>query len=232
MKTAIITGSSSGIGLETTKVLLDLGYKVYGIGRDFSKNTIENENYVKVQLDLLNLRQLELKIKEIRKSEDIDLLINNAGCAYYGLHEEVSSSKIHEMVTVNFEVPMILCQLLMRDFKKNHGTIINISSVTAKMSSPHGCCYGATKSGLSHFSSSLFDECRKYGVKVITIHPDLTQSNLYRNADFMPLNDDGYSLSPEEVADAVKYVLNSNEGTVITDITLRPQKNAIAKKKS
>lgn len=73
---------------------------------------------------------------------------------------------------------------IITDAEKNGGYIINISSVTAKQPSPHGCAYAATKAGLASFSSSLFDEARKYGVKVTAVYPDMTETNLYRNADF------------------------------------------------
>mgnify|MGYP002626811941 CR=1 FL=1 len=102
----------------------------------------------------------------IKKKEDISVLINCAGVAYYGLFEEIKIENIQEMVRTNLEVPMILTRLLLRDLKKNKGFLINISSVTALSSNPHGIAYGATKAGLSSFSKSLFDEARKYGIKV------------------------------------------------------------------
>ena len=80
-------------------------------------------------------------IKQVNKNHDINLLINNAGTAYYGLHEELNAAKISRMVRTNLEAPMIICNLLLRDLKKNHGMIINISSVTAQKSNPHGCAF-------------------------------------------------------------------------------------------
>ena len=229
MDTAIITGASSGIGLEISKTLIKLGYKVYGFGRDFSKSNYNNENFIKIKCDLLNINALCDKIKEIKKSNLIKVLINNAGVGYFGPHEELNPKKIHEIVTVNLEVPLILCQLLLRDLKKNQGYIINISSITAKKSSPIGCAYGATKAALTHFSNSLFDETRKYGVKVTSIHPDMTKSNFYRNANFKEDNDFNAYLNPEEVANAVYMVLTQRKGLVMSDITLVPQKHKIKK---
>lgn len=230
MKTAILTGASSGIGNAVTEVLIESGYKVYGFGRDF--NNASGTDMLKIrQFDLTDTNRLVKEIKDIKKAESISLLINNAGVGYFALHEELNPSKIHEMVTVNMEVPMLLSQLLLRDIKKNKGSIINISSVTAKKSNPHGCAYGATKAGLSNFSESLFDEARKYGVKVAAIHPDMTKTNLYRNADF-DIGDtmDSY-LEPEEVAEAVKWIINHREGLAVTDITIKPQYHRLSKGK-
>lgn len=100
-------------------------------------------------------------VRGIAAEATVTLLVNNAGSAYYGLHEELSPKKIQEMVRTDLEVPMILSQQLLRGFKKNKGCIVNIASVTAQQSNPHGCAYGAVKAGLASFSRSLFDEARK-----------------------------------------------------------------------
>ena len=89
----------------------------------------------------------------------------------------------------------------------------------------------ATKAGLASFSSSLFDEARKYGVKVTAVYPDMTETNLYRNADFTVGEEKESYLTPEEVAEAVEYVLAQREGIVIPELVLRPQFHRIRKKK-
>lgn len=229
MSCAIVTGASSGIGYEICKVLLERELTVYGFARDFGKVGELHENFHPITCDLQNINQLSEEIKKIRKNEEISILVNNAGVGYYGLHEELNLSKIHEMVTVNLEVPLLLSQMLLRDLKKCSGYIINISSVTAKKSSPHGCAYGATKAGLSSFSESLFDEVRKYGVKVVTIHPDMTKTSLYRNANFNVADSMDAYLLPREVADCVAFILEQREGLVLTDITLKPQRHQLGK---
>ncbi|BCJ94513.1 3-oxoacyl-ACP reductase [Anaerocolumna cellulosilytica] len=231
MKSALVTGASSGIGLEITRVLLDNQYKVYGIGRDFKEQSFAVETFIPVRCDVTNTQELSKKIEEIKASDTISLLVNNAGLGYFGPHEELNAKKIHEMVCVNLEVPMLLTQLLLRDIKRQRGYIINISSITAGKSNTHGCAYGATKAGLTSFSKSLFDEVRKYGVKVTSIHPDMTQTNFYRNADFMEGHAEDTYLLPGEVAKAVEMILHQREGMLVSDITLQPQKHQINRKK-
>ncbi len=253
-KTAIVTGASSGIGSQISRVLVEMGYEVYGFGREFpeeeseqirtkqdtaestgtengtDKKNQENGMLHRIVCDLLDTPELERQIKEIRRQNEVSLLVNNAGVGYYGLHEELNTQKIQKLVRTNLEVPMILTNLLLRDLKKYGGTIINISSVTAQLSNPHGCAYGATKAGLSSFSRSLFDEVRKYGVRVVTIQPDMTKTDLYRNADFMQGEEEASYLLPEEIAETVRDILPMRKGAVVTEITLRPQLHRIRRK--
>lgn len=226
---AIVTGASSGIGLEISKVLCRLGYEVFGIGRNFDTEFTEN-SFHPIICDILDTEKLCDTVKKITANNCVTLLVNNAGTAYYGLHEELNVKKIQQMVRTNLEAPMILTCQLLRELKKNKGYIINISSVTANASNPHGCAYGATKAGLSSFSHSLFDEARKYGVKVATISPDMTKTNLYRNANFREGDEAESYLLPEEIAKAVEYVLSQRDGLVVSDITLKPQLHRITRK--
>lgn len=230
-KAAIVTGASSGIGYEVSRKLCTLGYEVYGIGREFGKVSLEDmEHFHAIVCDMLDTQKLCACVRQIAAQNQIQVLVNNAGVGYYGLHEELSPLKIKELVRINLEAPMILTQQLLRHLKKNAGYVINISSVTAGKSNPHGCAYGATKAGLASFSRSLFDETRKYGVKVATVFPDMTQTNLYRNADFREGEEPESYLLPEEVAEAVELILSRREGMVVTDIGLRPQLHRIQKK--
>lgn len=221
---AIVTGASSGIGFAVSQRLAALGYEVFGIGRHFEEaESFENPAFHPVVCDVLDTQKLCAYAKQIASEWPVRILVNNAGVGYYGLHEELNPQKIRELVRTNLEAPMILTQQLLRHLKKQKGYIINVSSVTAGASNPHGCAYGATKAGLSSFSRSLFDETRKYGVKVVTIAPDMTDTALYRNADFTTGDEPESYLLPEEVADAVEYVLAQRDGLVVTELTLRPQ---------
>ena len=230
-KTAIVTGASSGIGYAISKTLSTLGYELYGFGRNF-KNTDWNtmDNAHPIVCDILDTDRLCAELKQITEQNQVHVLVNNAGVGYYGLHEELNPDKIKKLVRTNLEAPMILTQQLLRPLKKTAGYIINISSVTAVQSNPHGCAYGATKAGLASFSHSLFDEARKYGVKVVTIFPDMTQTNLYRNADFREGDETESYLLPDDVAKAVEWILSQREGVIVTDITLEPQIHRIKRK--
>lgn len=210
----------------------DYAYEVFGFGRNFRENSelLKFPNFHAITCDLLETGKLAEQIKQIKKEYEVTILVNNAGVGFYGLHEELNIKKIQQLVRTNLELPMILTNLLLRDLKKHSGYIINISSVTASLVNPHGCAYGATKAGLTSFSHSLYEEARKYGVKVVNIQPDMTKTSLYREADFEQGEEAESYLLPEEVAEAVGYVLEQREGLVVTDLTLRPQLHRIKRK--
>lgn len=229
-KVAIVTGASSGIGCAISRKLCGLGYEVFGFGRTFKRDSFCENEFHPVVCDVLDTEKLCACAREIMSEYSVHVLVNNAGVGYYGLHEELSPAKIKEIVRTNLEAPMILTQQLLRHLKKNAGYVVNISSVTANESNPHGCAYGATKAGLASFSHSLFDEARKYGVKVVTIFPDMTKTNLYRNADFCQGDEIKSFLLPEEVADAVEFAICQRDGIVVSDITIKPQIHRIKRK--
>ena len=211
MKNVIITGYSSGIGKAITLKL--------------EKNDF---NIIRLNSRLNDIKSLEIEIKEILKEQDIDILINCAGVGIFQPHEEISLSKIKELIDVNLTAPIILTNLLLRTLKKTQGNIINITSIEATQHSKFSALYTATKSGLRDFSLSLFEEVRKSGVSVTSINPDITKTNFFDKLQFEPSDKEGRFLIAEDIANTVFDILNFNG--VITDITIRPQQFEIKRK--
>lgn len=231
MKTAIITGASSGIGLEITRTLLDLDYKVYGFSRKAIPLPGYGDRLIHVKCDLLDTKKLPAAISGILDAESsLDLLVNCAGTGLFGPHEQLAPEAISEMLRLNLEVPVLMCRLTLRALKASRGEIINISSVTAEKTSTHACAYAASKAGLSHFSKSLFEEVRKYGVGVSVIQPDMTRTPFYDKLDFEPGAEHEAAILPGQVADAVRYILSSPGNLVVSEVSLRPQLGRILRK--
>ncbi len=231
MKSAIITGTSSGIGFAIAEKILSLGYKVYGLSRTKPERLTDNPNFQFVECDLRDAKIIRRKVDEIQSSDkSIYLLINNAGFGLIGLHEELDYKKLEEIIQVNLTAPILITRLLLRQIKINQGTIINISSVTAKKSSPLASAYAAAKAGLTQFGESLFDEVRKTGVKICNIHPDVTRTNFYNDLSIKENSDPDSYIDAESIADAVEMVLNQKSNLAVTDITLQPQKHKIERR--
>ena len=227
LKTAIVTGASSGIGFAISKMLSSEGYKVYGIGRIFP----EDADFFEKRISL-DIRDTDILLKKVSEIKTVDLLVNAAGSAYYGLAEFNTPDQIKEMCRTDLEAPMILTSALIPKLKDTKGMVINIASVTSTRINTHGAAYGALKAGLRSYSRSLYEEVRKTGIRVVTVCPDLTLgTKLYRNADFTPSEEEGCYLLPEDTAECVKSIINMREGAAVTEVEVRPQFNRIEKKK-
>ena len=228
LKTAVVTGASSGIGLAIAEMLTEEGYKVYGIGRIFPDGCDFFEKRIS-----LDLRDTDILLEKISGIKKVDLLVNAAGSAYYGLAEFNTPDQIKEMCRTDLEAPMILISALLPKLKDSKGMVINIASVTSTRINTHGAAYGALKAGLRSYGRSLYEEVRKTGVRVVTVCPDLTAgTKLYRNADFKPSEEDGCYLVPEDTAECVREIINMREGAVVTEVEVRPQFNRIEKKRT
>ena len=208
---AIVTGYSSGIGYAICEKLEENGYHI-----------------IKLNSRLENIDKLETEIKEILKSNDINLLVNCAGVGIFEPHEEISLKEIKNLIDINLTAPIILTKLLLRSLKKTQGNIINISSVEATKHSKFSALYTATKSGLRDFSLSLFEELRKSGVGITSINPDITDTNFFDNLKFKPSSSTDTFLLASDIASTVIDILNFKG--VITDITIRPQKFEIKRR--
>lgn len=232
MKTAIVTGASSGIGLAISRYLVEQDYKVYGIARVFEKCEFESPLFKQCQCDVSKPHQIEGLCSDITKEHDnkLDVLVNNAGVGYFGPFETLSTSNITEMVDVNLKAPLLFTNLLLRAIQNKEGIIINISSITAEIISRWGNAYAATKAGLLHFGDSLFDEVRKSGARVVTIQPDLTDTAFYDHLTFEPHTNPDAHLTTNDIVEAVELILNQRKGSVVTKLNLRPQKLQINKK--
>ncbi len=231
MKTAIVTGASSGIGLAITHMLLEKGWTVFAPARREFTLPEASGRLIRIPCDLLDAIALRDAIQTIlEEAPAIDLLINCAGIGVFGPHEQLKPEDLSEMLRLNLEVPILLCRLTLRALKASTGKIINISSVTAEKDSVFGCAYAASKAGLSRFSTSLFEEVRKFGVGVTVIQPDLTRTPFYDSLDFEPDTDAATALLPEQIADAVAYILESPVNVVVGEMTIRPQINRIRRK--
>jgi short-subunit dehydrogenase len=222
MRSALVTGASSGIGEAIRDRLLTLGYEVHGISRgDF---TLKNKNYHHHKIDLSK----EFTPPVIK---NLHILVNCAGVGYFAPCEEIGKREIEEMVYLNLTAPLLLTREYLRSLKKNGGYIFNINSTSAIEPAIFGAVYGATKAGLRHFGSSLFKEARKSGLKVVNINPDITDTNFFKNLRFGPTSDPITYIEPKDIAGIIEDILNLRDGSVVTDVTIEPQKFQLDKKR-
>ena len=228
MKTAVVTGASSGIGEAISTRLLKLGYRVIGISRNIT-NRYNDTAFIPLQADLSHEKQT-LDICKKLKDEDIYILVNCAGFGRFEPHEELNPKTITEMVFLNLTAPMLLTNALLRKLKSNDGYLININSIEALRSAKFAGVYSATKSGLKAFGDSLFEESRKTNLSVTNINPDMTQSGFYDDLRFETTQKENERLLCSDIADAIEHILTMRKGAVVSEYTIRSLNFGIRKK--
>jgi len=147
----------------------------------------------------------------------IDVLVNNAGLAHFGLIEELSPEQWDEMFDVNLKGAFLFCRALVPHMKKRRsGHIINIASVAGLVTFPRGAGYCASKWGMVALTETLIQELKPYELKVSVICPGSVQTGFGGT----PPRD--YSLRPEDVAEMVAAVATQPRGVIINQIVMRP----------
>ena len=214
-KIALITGATSGIGAAFAKRFAKEGYDLIITGRRKEKieslsKTLSSENEINVEVIISELsddKDLDLLSEKIRKTKNLEILVNNAGFAIKNLfHEEAFS--IHEMMLKVHNLALIkLCHTALPGMvSRGKGIIINISSLGAFIPFPTNAIYSASKSFVKSFTESIHLELQGTGVKAQVLCPGMTRTDFHEKMGFdktTVYKDKGLmkAMTPEEVVD-------------------------------
>ncbi|MCS6937183.1 MAG: SDR family oxidoreductase [Candidatus Bipolaricaulota bacterium] len=188
---ALITGSNSGIGLETALYLARHGYTVWATMRNLQKadelrKIIESERLpVEIaQLDVRDDNSVKSAVEQIlQKSGRIDVLINNAGYGLRGAAEEVRLDEWKQQFETNFFGVIRVTQAVLPQMRQQRsGAIVNISSVLGRMAIPFAGPYTSSKFALEGLSETLRYELAPWNIKVILIEPGFIATKFQENA--------------------------------------------------
>ena len=187
---AVVTGSSTGIGFETSLLLARSGFYTYATMRDTNKRQIiekiankENLPLEVLCLDVDNCHSVKKTIQKILdKSKQIDILVNNAGYGLFGALEDISIEAIKKQFETNlFGAIRTIKEILPIMRKQKNGIIINVSSISGLVGFPAQSVYVSTKFALEGLSESISYELEQYGIKVILIEPGVINTNFAPN---------------------------------------------------
>lgn len=215
-KVAIVTGASSGIGEAIARNLSAAGCRVVLTAR-------REERLVALQQQLPNESAIlvadvaapdtgdKLLALALERFGRADILINNAGLLAVRPIDQVDFDVISKVIAINLESVIRLSYIFAKHFKaQKAGAIVNVSSIGAFMTIPTGGVYSAVKAGVESFTAALRVELAGSGVRVGTIAPGSTESEIIESAKEsgeQPWEQQVIPLKADDVAEAVKFML-------------------------
>ena len=204
---ALVTGCSSGIGLETAVALAREGHFTFATMRNLKKvealeKIVKDENLPIsiLELDVDNKESMDNAIEKIIEQKGrIDTLVNNAGWGMWGTVEDVSIDEFKEQFETNFFSIVRMIQKIAPIMRKQKsGSIVNVSSVAGRIGFPVSPAYISSKFALEGLSECLRFELSPFGINVITIEPGVIKTNFF---------------------DSMKMAKKSDSNSVYNDIT-------------
>jgi NAD(P)-dependent dehydrogenase (short-subunit alcohol dehydrogenase family) len=185
-KVAVVTGSSTGIGYETSLILARNGFLTYATMRNLDKSeniksvaTTESLPIRIKQLDVTNDVSVTNAIQSISSEAGrIDVLVNNAGYGLNGAFEDLGMDEIKAQYETNVFGLIRTTQAVLPIMRRQKsGTIINISSGAGRFGFPTGSAYVSTKFAVEGLSESMSYELEPFGIKVAIVEPGVIRTN-------------------------------------------------------
>jgi len=191
-KTAVITGSNRGIGLKMLETFSNNGANIVACSRNINEDFLNqiqkikkkfNNNITPIKLDLENEESVKEAFNKINSLNlEIDVLINNAGTIHTALFQMTSSKKLKEIFQVNFFSQTIFTQYILKSMmRRKNGSIVYISSSSAIDSNIGRSAYSASKAALISQAKTLSKELGPLNIRVNTIAPGLTNTDMMKD---------------------------------------------------
>lgn len=215
-KCALVTGSSSGLGLEISKYLLESGYMVFGGSR--SGTDIEHDNFYDVELDITSEESVEEFFEAVREfTPTFDLVINNAGICEMSSVAETSLEQFEQHLATNTVGPFLLFKHLESFLIKEQTHIISILSTAAQYGYPNVSAYNASKFGQLGLLQSLKKEWKDHKVRFTNLFPGAINTPLWDKMGSKFSRDK--MLSPQEFMSVFSFVVEAPASIQFPELT-------------
>lgn len=182
MKSVLITGCSSGLGLNMAKEFLERGFRVYGTSRNkASLKQLCSKGLIPITLDLPDNNGIKSMLKDI---ESLDILINNAGYAQVGPMIDLDQDLVKKQFDVNLFGPIqIIKSFIPKLLESSNPCIVNIGSMSGLMATPLAGAYCSSKAAMNIYTDVLRMELSSLGIQVIKVLPGVFKSSFGVNAE-------------------------------------------------
>lgn len=185
MKTALITGAATGIGLAATQKLAKEGWFVFATAMP-EQSTANLRQAVAleqiIEVDLTQSQSVQTLIDIIRQHGRLDAVISNAGIAIPGPIEEVSMEDLKRQFEVNVFAPIHLVRAFLPLLRKSHGRLIFIGAGQGRVALPFGGPYGGSKAALAALTDALRSEVAQMNISVSLIEPGAVKTPILKVA--------------------------------------------------
>lgn len=173
MKTAVVCGASSGLGLYIAAALADAGYRVYAGARSFAGGNSEKDGITRLPLDVSSEESAQAFIESVlTDAKSIDILIGCAGILNLGSCEETSIEEYARILEVNTLGSIRMAKKALPIMRRQgHGRILQLSSINGVLGIPFQSAYTASKHALEGFYECLRMEAKPFGIEVTLIEP-------------------------------------------------------------
>ena len=230
-KTVLITGASSGIGLELSKIFSRNNYNLVIVSQNEenlqkAKGIIHREN-TKIQIHAIakdlskSSGPQEVFEYTLKNSIHVDILVNNAGVQVYGNFHDANVDDILNLMNVNMFAMTKLTRLFVDGMvKRGDGKILNLGSTGSFQPCPLNAAYCASKSFTLYFSEAMGEELKGTGVTITTLCPGATKTNFAKRAKIEDIKlFRGKLLEPSKVAEIGYKALMKGKSVIITGLS-------------
>lgn len=218
-KTILITGTTSGLGLEIAHFYLEKKWNVIGFARNPA--TINSKKYTHFQVDIGNYNLLKEAFEQIDHS--IDTLVNNAGIFEMNSFEDTSIEQIDRLIDTNLKGSIYVTKLAL-NLMKCESRIFFINSVAGINELENQSIYCSTKHGLTGFAGVLGKELQNRNIKVTSIHPGGINTPLWNEDNQYPCGDVANAISPKEIAKLIDFIYTSKSNIEYKTIKMFPDR--------
>ncbi|WP_417684664.1 SDR family NAD(P)-dependent oxidoreductase [Roseibium sp.] len=224
-KVALVTGAARGIGLATTKLLIEQGWKVAMVDRDgeeLSRAATGINAAAPFVFDVSHEDQVdEMTAAVVEQFGRLDAVVNNAGVADFGPIEETDFRRWRTIMDTNLDGVFLVSQAAIPHLKKTRGSLVNIGSISGLRASTLRVAYGTSKAAVIHLTKQQAAELGEYGVRANCVCPGPVRTKLAMAVhtqdiidayhDAIPLNRYG---SEREIASVIAFLCSEDASYV------------------
>jgi meso-butanediol dehydrogenase/(S,S)-butanediol dehydrogenase/diacetyl reductase len=224
-KIAVVTGAARGIGLATTKLFLESGWRVAMIDRDepeLIKASRELSGTLPICYDVSIPKMVdEMVSKVLTEFTRIDALVNNAGVAFFKPLEQTDFECWRTIMDTNLDGVFLCTQAALPALKESRGAVVNIASISGLRASTLRVAYGTSKAAVIHLTKQLAVELGDYGVRVNCVAPGPVKTKLAAALhspeiikayyDGIPLNRSG---TEQDIAETILFLCSEKASYV------------------